>query len=98
MFTWGIVIFIGLWLVLSDVNPVTKAKLMGNPFLIHALVLGSGFILHGGSAAGAMGAVVSGVFSAIYVRMQRRMYGYIKSGVWHPGTLRKLDPRKEAIA
>ena len=31
MFGWGIVIFIGLWLLLADVKPVTKAKLMGNP-------------------------------------------------------------------
>lgn len=40
MFTWGVIVFIGLWLVLKDVNAVTKAKLMGQPLLIHALVIG----------------------------------------------------------
>lgn len=29
MFVWGVVVFIGLWLILRDVNPVKKAKLMG---------------------------------------------------------------------
>jgi len=50
MFTWGAVIFVGLWLVLRDVNPVVKAKLMGNPLLIHLIVIGSGLLIHGGSA------------------------------------------------
>jgi hypothetical protein len=59
MVSWGIVIFIGLWLVLRDVNAVTKAKLMGNPMLIHVIVIGSGLWIHGGSADGAMAAIVS---------------------------------------
>ena len=93
MVSWGIVIFIGLWLVLRDVNPVTKAKLMGNPMLIHVTVIGSGLWIHGGSADGAMAAIVSGVFSALYVRTHQRWYGYIKKNVWHPGILRADDPR-----
>jgi hypothetical protein len=93
MFGWGIAVFIGLWIVLSDVKPVAKAKLMGNPFLIHAIVLGSGFWLHGGSAEGAMAAVMSGVFSGLYVKINRRLYGYIKRGVWFPGAVRRNDPR-----
>jgi hypothetical protein len=28
MFTWGLIVFVGLWLILRDFNPVTKAKLM----------------------------------------------------------------------
>jgi hypothetical protein len=96
MFGWGCIIFIGLWLIFSDMKPVAKAKLAGNPMVVHALVLGSGFWLHGGSADGAMAAVMSGVFSALYFRIQRKLYGCIKNGVWHPGSLRKLDPRKDA--
>jgi hypothetical protein len=93
MFGWGIAVFIGLWLVLSDLKPVTKARLMGNPMLIHAVVLGSGFWIHGGSAQGAMAAVMSGVFSALYVKINRKMYGYIKKDVWYPGAIRQRDPR-----
>jgi hypothetical protein len=93
MFTWGLIVFLGLWLVLRDVNPVTKAKLMGNPMLIHVIVIGSGLWIHGGSADGAMAAVVSGVFSALYVRIHQRWYGYIKRNVWHPGVLCVRDPR-----
>ena len=93
MFTWGAVIFIGLWLVLRDVNPVAKAKLMGQPLLIHVIVIGSGLWLHGGSADGAMAAIVSGVCSALYVRWQQRAYGYIRRNQWHPGALRARDPR-----
>ena len=44
-------------------------------------------------ADGAMAAIVSGVFSALYVRFQQRWYGYIKRGVWHPGSFRLVDPR-----
>ncbi len=94
MFTWGIVVFIGLALLLADVKPVSKAKLMGNPWLVHTIVIGSGLAIHGGSADGAMAAIVSGVFSALYVRYQQRMYGYIKNNVWFPGAFRARDPRR----
>ncbi len=96
MLAWGIVIFIGLWLLLADLKPATKAKLMGNPWLIHVIVIGSGLLIHGGSAEGAMAAIVSGVFSALYVRWQRRCYGCIRKGEWYPGTLRTQDPREVA--
>jgi len=93
MLSWGLIVFIGLWLILRDVNAITQAKLMGNPMLIHVVVIGSGLAIHGGSADGAMAAIVSGVFSALYVRWQQRWYGYIRRGAWHPGILRAIDPR-----
>jgi hypothetical protein len=96
MFTWGAVVFVGLWLILKDVNEVAKAKLMGQPFLIHFIVIGSGLWIHGGSADGAMAAIVSGVFSGLYVRWQQRMYGYIRRNQWHPGVLRARDPRSNS--
>ena len=98
MITWGLIVFVGLWLILSDVKPVVKAKLMGNPMLIHLIVIGSGLAIHGGSADGAMAAIVSGCFSALYVRWQQRMYGFIRRGAWHPGVLRVLDPGVRATA
>lgn len=101
MFTWGVIVFIGLWLILRDVNPVKKAKLMGNPIMVHIIVIGSGLLIHGGSADGAMAAIVSGCFSAIYVRIEQRMHGYIRKGVWYPGALRTEDPRitaREGVA
>jgi hypothetical protein len=93
MLSWGLIVFIGLWLILRDVNPVTKAKLMGQPMLIHVIVIGSGLAIHGGSADGAMAAIVSGVFSALYVRWQQRFHGYIRRGVWYPGVFCAVDPR-----
>lgn len=96
MFTWGIVVFIGLWLILTDINPVRKAKLMGSPMFIHFLVIGSGLWIHGGSSNGAMAAIVSGVCSALYVKVQRHFYGFIKNGIWHPGQFRINDPRSKA--
>ena len=93
MVTWGFIVFIGLWLILRDVNPITRAKLMGQPFVIHFVVIGSGLMIHSGSADGAMAAIVSGVFSALYVRYQQRCYGFIRRGVWHPGIFRAVDPR-----
>ena len=98
MIAWGLIVFIGLWLILADVKPVAKAKLMGNPLLIHAIVIGSGLAIHGGSADGAMAAIVSGCFSALYVRWQQRMYGFIRRGEWHPGVLRARDPRLGATS
>lgn len=38
MFTWGLIVFSGLWLILRDVNPITRAKLMGSPMIIHIIV------------------------------------------------------------
>jgi hypothetical protein len=93
MFIWGVIVFIGLWLLLADVAPVRRAKLMGNPWLVHVIVIGSGLAIHGGSADGAMAAIVSGIFSALYVRFQQRWNGYIRGGIWHPGLRRTRDPR-----
>jgi hypothetical protein len=93
MFTWGVIVFVGLWLILADLGAVRKARLMGNPILVHVIVIGSGLWIHGGSADGAMAAIVSGVCSALYVRYQQRMHGYIRKNQWHPGVLRARDPR-----
>ena len=93
MFTWGVIVFVGLWLILADLGAVRKAKLMGNPMLIHVIVIGSGLLIHGGSADGAMAAIVSGCFSALYVRWQQKFYGYIRRNQWYPGVLRTRDPR-----
>jgi len=94
MVSWGVVIFVGLWLLLADVKPIAKAKLIGNPWAIHFFVIGSGLWIHGGSAEGAMAAIISGVFSALYVRYQQRFYGYIRNNQWHPGVFRVRDPRQ----
>ena len=93
MFTWGVIVFIGLWLILADIGAVRKAKLMGNPIMVHVIVIGSGLLIHGGSADGAMAAIVSGVFSALYVRWQQRWYGFIRKNVLPPGVFRTRDPR-----
>ena len=93
MLGWGFVIFIGLAFVFWDMDPVRRAKLLGSPMLIHFIVIGSGLLIHGGSAAGAMAAITSGVFSAIYVRISRRAYGYIDKEGWHPGVFKPHDPR-----
>lgn len=96
MLGWGLVIFAGLTFIFWDLKPVTRARLMGNPMLIHLIVIGSGLWIHGGSADGAMAAIASGLFSAIYVKVSRAMYGYIKNGVWYPGHFRLNDPRSAA--
>ena len=98
MIGYGLIVFIGLWLILADVKPAAKAKLMGNPMLIHLIVIGSGLLIHGGSADGAMAAIVSGCFSALYVRWQQRTHGFIRRGQWHPGVLRSVDPRQRAAS
>ena len=91
MFAWGLIVFIGLWLILRDVNPVTKARLMGYPLLIHVIVIGSGLLIHGGSADGAMAAIVSGIFSALYVRWQQRCFGYIRKKQLYPARETRRD-------
>ena len=98
MFTWGLIVFVGLWLILADLSAVRRAKLMGNPLLIHVIVIGSGLAIHGGSADGAMAAIVSGVCSALYVRWQQRTHGYIRRGQWHPGVFCAHDPRLGATS
>ena len=45
MFIWGLIVFVGLWLLLTDIAPVRRAKLMGNPWLIHCIVIGSGLAI-----------------------------------------------------
>ena len=98
MFISGLILFVGLWLLLTDIAPVRRAKLMGNPWLIHCIVIGSGLAIHGGSAEGAMAAIVSGICSALYVRFQQRWNGYIRGGIWHPGIARFRDPRSSTRA
>ena len=94
MLGWGIVIFLGLAFIFWDMNPVTRAKILAQPMLIHEVVVGSGLLIHGGSALCAMAAIASGLFSALFVRFMRYTCGYISKGQWHAGTLRPYDPRK----
>ena len=96
MLTWGLLVFVGLWLILADFKPVARAKLMGNPLLIHLIVIGSGLLIHGGSADGAMAAIVSGIFSALYVRWQQRLHGFIRRNQWFPGLFQRTDPRSQS--
>jgi hypothetical protein len=93
MFAWGLCVFIGLIVVYWDLPPIVKAWLNGHPMLIHVIVLSTGFWLHGGSAVGAMAAVVSGIFSGLFFRCTRHFHGYLDRKGWHPGTLRRRDPR-----
>ena len=74
MVTWGLIVFIGLWLLLADVAPVRRAQLMGNPWLIHLIVIGSGLAIHGGSADGAMAAIVQIVQGSPEWHEHRRRY------------------------
>ena len=90
---WGFVIFIGLIFVFWDLHPVTRARWLGRPMLIHTVVIGSGLLIHGGSAEGAMAAIASGIFAAIYMRIARRAYGYLKGDKWIPGAFTRFDPR-----
>ncbi len=57
--------------------------MMDSPMLIHIIVIGSGLAIHGGSADGAMAAITSSVFSALYVCYRQRMYGYIRRNVFY---------------
>jgi hypothetical protein len=74
-------------------NAAVSNESLGLRTLVHLIVIGSGLGIHGGSADGAMAAIVSGVCSALYVKYQQRFHGYIKNNVWHPGVLRGRDPR-----
>ena len=40
-----------------------------------------------------MAAIVSGIFSALYVRFQQRWNGFIRKNQWHPGRVPRRDPR-----
>ena len=94
MFTWGVIVFVGLWLLLADVAPVRRAKLMGNPWLIHVIVIGSGLAIHGGSADGAMAAIVSGVLQRALRALPTTLVRLHPRGtIWHPGVVRSRDPR-----
>ncbi len=53
MIAWGLIVFFGLWLILADIGAVRKARLMGNPLLVHLIVIGSGLLIHGGSTTSA---------------------------------------------
>ena len=48
MFTWGVTVFVALWLVLANVSAPLKAKLMGRALLVHLIVIGSSLAIQGG--------------------------------------------------
>jgi hypothetical protein len=96
MLTWGLAVYIGLWLVFTHLHPVTAARWMGHPLLVDLIVIGSGLAIHGGSADGAMAAIVSGIFAALYTTWYRRTRGYIHGGKFYPGVFRTPDPRRIA--
>lgn len=93
MLGWGIAVFLGLTLIFWDLRPSIRTWLLSHPMIVHTIVLGSGLLIHGGSAQGAMAAVVSGIFSAVGVKFGRWCYGYYQRGIFVPGAFNKDDPR-----
>lgn len=76
MLFWSIIIFAGLWVVFRDLSPTTQHWFLKHPMAVHAIVIGSGLMIHGGSANGSMAAITSGVISALFMRWARWRYNY----------------------
>jgi len=88
MLAWALIVFLVLWLVLRDVDPVKKAKLMGNPMLIHTVVIGSTSPCVGGAihCAGAHSTALK--YDTV---LQRRSRGYTSVITGRNGDVRERE-------
>lgn len=89
----GVIIFLGL-LFLSFKLPVrTSLRLLGYPLALDLGVSLLAFLMHYGTFSGVMAAAVAGLMTSAYTSIARRLFGYIRGGMYYPGTI-AVDPAR----
>lgn len=89
---FGVVIFVGLFMVFVKLSVVTRAKLLGHPLALDLAVTSATLMMHWGTMTGLMSATMAGIICALATSAGRSLFGYIEHDAFHPGLIVKRLP------
>lgn len=84
----GMIIFIGLLLLFIKLPTKTALRLLNYPLLLDLTISAVAYTLHFGTFTGVMAAAVAGLMCSGFTMLGRAMFGYIASGIYHPGYIK----------
>lgn len=88
MFTTGFAIFLGLLFVLAKLKRRLMLRVLHYDVLLDIVVTMFVLFVHWGSFEGVMSATIAGLFTSMATTFAKRMFGYVKAGVYYPGRFR----------
>lgn len=89
----GAIIFVGLLLLAIKLPPKVSLRALGHPFALDLSVSLLAFVMHYGTFSGVMAAAVAGLMCSGFTALARWAFGFVKSGVYHPGKVWQAQPR-----
>jgi nucleoside permease NupC len=92
MFATGFAIFAGVALLLVKLRRRWMLRALNHDLAIDIAVTVVTLAVHWGTFSGVMAATIAGLLTSVATTMAKRLFGYIRGGVYHPG-LFYLDPR-----
>jgi hypothetical protein len=90
----GFIVFLSLIVLIWRLPRRTMLRLFGTPWLLEVPFGIAAYMLHYGTFSGMMAAAVAAILCFGFVQAGRNLVGYIKRGVYHPGTF-TLELNKE---
>lgn len=87
-FTFGLIIFLGIALILWKLPKPMTLWLLGHHMLLDVSVTALTAWMHWGTMTGLMSAAMAGLICTTTTSFARIVVGYKTKGVYHPGWLR----------
>jgi nucleoside permease NupC len=88
----GLAIFAGAALLAIKLRRRLLLRALNHDLAVDVAVTAVVMVLHWGTFSGVLGATIAGVFTSLATSAAKRMFGFIRDGVYHPGIF-FLDPR-----
>ena len=87
MLMTGFMVFLGLALLMAKLPRRTMLKALGYPLALDLVVSVLTLTVHWGSFSGVMAATVAGLLTSLGTSAARRLFGYIRNGIYVRGLL-----------
>ena len=88
MFILALSVFCGVLLIFIKLPHSWLLRMLNYDLLVDFVVSAVVLLIHFGSFEGVMIATLAGLFTSIATSGAKRLFGYIKSGVYHHGYMR----------
>lgn len=81
----GMIVFIGVFLLLAKLPRRTMLRLLNYDIALDVVVSVFTLAIHWGTFSGIMAATVAGLLTSVATTLMKRLFGYIKDGIYLPG-------------
>ena len=88
MFAMGFAIFIAVLLLMVKMPHRLLLRMLNHDLLIDFTVSALVLMIHFGSFEGVMSATIAGLLTSLATTGAKRLFGFIRSGIYYPGYMR----------